>query len=117
MEQEKNKKKFQKKTFYSKEYNSSLEEEDDRDNVIGDVLFMDFDNSEQEEFELEGEIDLRDDLICALEELSKERKKNKKLMKEAQKSNSKELEQIISDLKIQAEEDKKIKETVMNQLQ
>jgi hypothetical protein len=58
---------FKRKNYYSKVDSSSLDEEDDSGNDTRDVLFMDFDNYEEEGYELEGEIDLRDELICALE--------------------------------------------------
>jgi hypothetical protein len=54
-----NKNKFQNKIFYSKEDNYSLNEEDDNDSDTGDVLFMDYENSE-EYFEEEGEVDIRE---------------------------------------------------------
>jgi hypothetical protein len=73
--------------------------------------------------EEEGEFDLRAELISALEELRKERKKNKSLkaelkMKEgSQNSNSEEIEQMITSLKIQIEEDKRIEEILRSQLE
>jgi hypothetical protein len=71
----------------------------------------------------EGEFDLRAELINALEELRKERKKNKSLkaelkMKEgSQNSNSEELGQMITSIKIQIEEDRRIEEILRNHLE
>jgi hypothetical protein len=82
---------------------------------------MEVEDSE-EDSEEEGEVDLREELISALEELRIERKKIKSLKEElkekegSQNSNSKEVEQMITKLKIQVEEDKRIKEALRGQL-
>jgi len=71
----------------------------------------------------EGEVDLRVELINALEELRKEINKNKSLkaelkMKEgSQNSNSEELEKMIMSLKIQIQEHKIIEEILRSQLE
>jgi hypothetical protein len=76
----------------------------------------------EEDSEEEGEVDLREELISALEELRIERKKIKSLKEELKEkegshnSNSKEVEQMIMKLKIQVEEDKIIKEALRGQL-
>ena len=74
------------KNIYSKEDNNSSD--DDTDNDDG-VLFMTIDTKEipddHEGSEEEGEVDLEAKLISALEELNKERKKNKLLKKELSK--------------------------------
>jgi hypothetical protein len=112
--------KFFKKSFYSKEDSSSSDKEDnDSDSDSERVLFMEVEDDSEEE----GEVDLRAELISALEELRKERKKNKSLkaelkMKEgSQNSNSEELEKMITSLKIQIEEDKRIEEILRSQLE
>jgi hypothetical protein len=64
-----NKKKFFKKSLYSKEDNSS-EEDDDSDSDSENVLFVDFENDE-EDYEQEGEVDLEEELIDILSELMK----------------------------------------------
>jgi hypothetical protein len=101
-----NKSKFFKKIFYSKEDGSSWDEEDnDCDNDLERVLFMEGKDDSEEE----GEVNLREELINVLEELRKERKKNKSLkvelkMKEgSQDSISVEIDQMIMSLKIQIE--------------
>jgi hypothetical protein len=90
-----NKSKLFKKSFYSKEDNFSLDEEDDDSDIdLERVLFMvvEYDSKE------EGEVKLRAELISAIEELRKERKKNKslkvelKMKKGCQTSHSKEIE-------------------------
>jgi hypothetical protein len=69
-----------------------------------------------------GEVDLREEIISALEELKKERKKSKSLKEElkmkegSQNSNFGEIEQMITSLKIQIEEDKRIEEILRSQL-
>jgi hypothetical protein len=73
-----NKNKFFKKSLYSKEDSSSSDEDDDSDSDSENVLFMAYENDE-EDYEEEGEVDLREELISALEELKRERKKNKSL--------------------------------------
>jgi chromosome segregation ATPase len=71
----------------------------------------------------EGEVDLRVELINALEELRKEINKNKSLkaelkMKEgSHNSNSEELEKMIMSLKIQIQEHKIIEEILRSQLE
>jgi hypothetical protein len=59
-------------------------------------------------------------LICAIESLKKENKKNKslqtKLKKKEESMNSKEVEQMIMKLKIQEEQDKRIEEALRGKL-
>jgi hypothetical protein len=61
----------------------------------------------------EAEVDYREELMCDIESLNKEKNKNKslqaKLAKKEESHNSKEVENTITKLKIQVEEDKKIK--------
>jgi chromosome segregation ATPase len=79
--------------------------------------------------EVEGEVDLEEELISALEELRKYKRKNKSLREqlleyeEEQKSREKEVsktikesKQIINDLKTQLQEAKRIEEVISKQL-
>ena len=52
--------------------------------------------------------------MCAIEAIRREKKKNKKLQAELDK---KELEQMITNLKVQIEEDKRIEEALKEQLE
>jgi hypothetical protein len=73
-DQRRNKNKSFKKIFYSREDSSSSDEDDDSDNDSKRVLFMEVDDDE-EDSEEEGEVDLREELISALEELGKKERK------------------------------------------
>jgi hypothetical protein len=56
--------------------------------------------------------------MCAIEVIIREKKKNKKLQVELDKKEyTKELEQMITNLKVQIEEDKRIEETLKEQLE
>lgn len=76
----------------------------------------------EDESNVEGEVDLKAELISSLEELRKSKKKNKQLRpqlskyEEEQKSRNEESRQIIVDLKIQLQEAKKIEEGLELQL-
>ena len=99
-----NKKKYyeKKKIIYTMEYS---EDEDTSGDEETKILFMGVDTQAQNgESDKEGEVGLKFELISALEELKKHRKKNKQ-------SN-----QIISDLKTQLQEAKKIEEGLYLQL-
>ena len=80
---------------------------------------------EHDESEEEGEVDLEAELVSALEELQKERKKNKLLKKELSilkeeihnSTSSKELKQAYLDLKVQWEEAQVIEESLRKQLE
>lgn len=75
--------------------------------------------------EEEGEVDLEGELISALEELDKERKKNKLLKKELSKikqctqdsTNSEVIKKDFMDLKVKLEESKMIEESLREQLE
>ena len=103
------KKKFKKKKkkLYSKE-----------DNEDEEILFMGTINLDDES-DKEGEADLQDEIINALEELEKGRRRNKylkeKLSKcqEEKKSKDKGSSQIIIDLKNQLQEAKNIEEDLV----
>jgi hypothetical protein len=57
-------------------------------------------------------------LICAIEVIRREKKKNKKLQEELdKKEDTQELEQMITNLKFQIEEDKRIEEALKEQLE
>ena len=80
---------------------------------------------DHDESEEEGEVDLEAELISALEELHKERKKNKLLKKELSRirediqdsTSSKELKQAYLDLKVQWEDAQVIEESLRKQLE
>jgi hypothetical protein len=60
----------------------------------------------EEEIE-EAEVDYREELMCSIEVIIRENKKNKKLQVELDKKNdTRELEQMIKKLKVQIEQDK-----------
>jgi hypothetical protein len=128
-------KKVFKKILYTKEDISSSDEDEVSDNETGRVLFMavkdsDKEDSEEEyeeaeeeceevEEEIEGvEVDYREELMCAMEVIRREKKKNKKLQAELdKKKDTRELEQMITKLKVQIEEDKRIEEALKEQLE
>jgi hypothetical protein len=59
----------------------------------------------------EAEVDYQEELMCAIEVIIIEKKKNKKLQAELdKKEDTQELEQLITNLKVQIEEDKRIEE-------
>ena len=56
--------------------------------------------------------------MCAIEVIRRKNKKNKKLQVELdKKEDTQELEQMITNLKVQIEEDKRIEETLKEQLE
>jgi hypothetical protein len=83
----------------------------------------DKENSEEEYEEVreeieEAEVDYREELICAIEVIRREKKKNKKLQEKLdKKEDTQELEQMITNLKVQIEEDKRIEEALKEQLE
>jgi predicted RNase H-like nuclease (RuvC/YqgF family) len=57
-------------------------------------------------------------LLCAIEVIRREKKKNKKLQAELdKKEDTKELEKMITNLKVQIEKDKRIEEALKEQLE
>lgn len=85
------------------------------------VLFMEKDTKEildnHEGFESEGEVDLEEDIISALSELKKERKKNKKLKEELRKIKESiqdpgETKKAFKDIKVKMEEANRTEETL-----
>jgi hypothetical protein len=75
----KDKRKVFKKNLYSREDSSSFDEDNESDSDSERVLFMDTKNKKNDE---EGEVDFEVELINALTELKKERKKNKSFKEE-----------------------------------
>jgi hypothetical protein len=82
-----NKRKIFKKSLYSKEDSSSFGEDNDGDSDSERVLFMEMETQEEtlqvddEYCEYEGQVDLEEELISALRDIKRERKKNKSLDK------------------------------------
>jgi hypothetical protein len=128
-------KKVFKKSLYTKEEISSSDEDEVGDNETGRVLFMAVKDSDKEDSEKEYEeakeeceeveeeireakVDYREELMCAIEFIRREKKKNKKLQAELdKKKDTRELEQMITKLKVQIEEDKIIEEALKEQLE
>jgi hypothetical protein len=84
---------------------------------------MDYENNE-EDYEEEGEVDLREELINDLEELRRQRKKNKSfkgellmLKEDSQNPNSEKDQQMIMNLKVQVEEAIRIEEILRSRLE
>jgi hypothetical protein len=79
------------------------------------------DEEEYEEFEEEieeAEVDYRKELMCVIEVIRREKKKNNKLQAELdKKKDTRELEQMITKLKVQIEEDKRIEEALKEKLE
>jgi DNA repair exonuclease SbcCD ATPase subunit len=71
----------------------------------------------EEEIE-EAEADYREELMCAIEVIRREKKENKKLQAELdKKKGTQELEQMITKLKVQIKEDKRIEEALKEKLE
>jgi chromosome segregation ATPase len=71
----------------------------------------------EEEIE-EAKVDYREELMSAIEVIKREKRKNKKLQAELdKKEDTQELEQMITNLKVQIEEDKRIEEALKEQLE
>jgi chromosome segregation ATPase len=123
-------KKVFKKKLFTKEDISSSNEDEVSDSETERVLFMAVEDSEveykefEEEYEEveeeieEVEVDYRQELMCAIEVIKREKKKNKKLQaKLDKKEDTQELEHMITNLKVQIEEDKRIEEALKEQLE
>jgi hypothetical protein len=124
-----------KKSLCIKENISSSDEDEIGDSETGRVLFMAVKDSDKEDFEEEYEeseegyeevedeieeekVDYREELMCAIEVIRREKNKNKKLQAEKdKKKDTQELEQMITKLKVQIEEDKRIEEALKEQLE
>jgi hypothetical protein len=120
-----NTKKVFKKNFFTKEDISSSDEYEVSDSETGRVLFMAVSDSDKEDSEEayeeeieEAEVDFREELMSAIEVIKREKKKNKKLQVEIdKKKDTQELKQMITKVKIQIEEDKRIEEALKEQLE
>jgi hypothetical protein len=128
-------KKVFKKILCTKEDISSSDEDEVSDSETERVLFMAVEDSDKEDSEEEyeeaeeeyeeveeeieeAEVDYREELMCAIEVIRREKKKNKKLQAELdKKEDTQELEQMITNLKVQIEEDKIIEEALKEQLE
>jgi hypothetical protein len=128
-------KKVFKKILCTKEDISSSDEDEVSDSETGRVLFMVVKDSDKEDFEEEyeeaeeeyeeveeeieeAEVDYQEELMCAIEVIRREKKKNKKLQAELDKKNdTRELEQMITKLKVQIEEYKRIDEALKEKLE
>jgi hypothetical protein len=125
-------KKVFKKSLCTKEDISSSDEDEVCDSETGRVLFMAVKDSDKEDIEEEyekveeeieeeieeAEVDFREELMCAIQVIRREKKKNKKLQVELdKKEDTQELEQMITKLKVQIEEDKRIEEALKEQLE
>jgi hypothetical protein len=122
-------KKFFKKNFCTKEDILSSDEDEVSDSETGRVVFMAVEDSDKEESEEEyeeayeeeieeAEVDFREELVSTIEVIRREKKKNKKLQEELdKKKDTQELEQMITKLKVQIEEYKRIEEALKEQLE
>jgi hypothetical protein len=121
-------KKVFKKILCTKEDISSSYEDEVSDSETERVLFMAVEESDKEESEEEYEeteeeyeeieVDYREELSCNIEVIRREKKKKKKLQEELdKKEDTQELEQMITNLKVQIEEDKIIEEALKEQLE
>jgi hypothetical protein len=118
-------KKVFKKNFCTKEDISSSDEDEVSDSETERVLFMAVKNSDKEDSEEayeeeieEVEVDFREELMSAIEFIKREKKKNKKLQAELdKKKDTQELEQMITKLKVQIDEDKRIEEALKEQIE
>jgi hypothetical protein len=107
-------KKVFKKSLCTKEDISSSNEDEASDSERERVIFMAVQDSDkeyseeeyeesEEEYE-EVEVDYREELMCAIEVIKRENKKNKKLQVEVdKKEDTQELEQMTTNLKVQIE--------------
>jgi hypothetical protein len=128
-------KKVFKKRLCTKEDISSLDEDEVSDSETERVIFMAVEDSDKEDPEEEyeeakeeyeeveeeieeAEVDYREELLSAIEVIRREKRKNKKLQVELdKKEDTQELEQMITNLKVQIEEDKRIEEALKEQLE
>jgi hypothetical protein len=114
------KKSFKKRLCTKKDI--SLSDEDEvSDSETKRVIFMVVEDSDKEdtkeEYE-EAKVDYQEELLCAIEVIIRKENKNKKLQaKLDKKEDTQELEQMITNLKVQIEEDKKIEEALKEHLE
>jgi tellurite resistance protein len=122
-------KKIFKKNFCTKKYVSSSDEDEVSDSETRRVLFMVVEDSKKKDFEEEYEeayeeemeeveVVFQEELMSAIEVIRREKKKNKKPQEELDnKKDTQELEQMITKLKVQIEEDKRIEEALKEKLE
>jgi hypothetical protein len=122
-----NTKKSFKKSLCTKQDISSNEDEVSHSDIER-VIFMkveDFDKEDyeeehvdaEEEYE-EAEVEYREELLCSIEVIRREKRKSKKRQAELdKKEDTRELEKIITKWKVQIEEDKIIEEALKEQLE
>jgi hypothetical protein len=128
-------KKVFKKILCTKEDISSSNEDEVSDSETERVIFMEVEDSDKEDFEEEyeeaeeeyeeveeeieeAEVNYREELMCAIEFFRREKKKNKKLQPELDKKEyTQELEQMITNLKVQIEEEQRIEEELKENLE
>ena len=122
-------KKVFKKKICTKEDISSSDEDEVSNSETRRVLFMAVEDSDKEDSEEEydeeyeeeieeAEVDFREELMSAIEVIKRKKKKNKKLQEELdKKKDTQELDQMITKLKVQIEEDKRIEEALKEQLE
>jgi hypothetical protein len=110
-----------KKSLCTKEDISSLDEDEVSDSETKRFIFMEveeYDKEDTEEEYEEAKVDYQEELLCAIEVIRREKKKNKKLQAKLDKNeDTQELEQMITNLKVQIEEDKRIEEVLKEQLE
>jgi hypothetical protein len=124
-----------KKSLCTKEDISSSDEDEVSHSETERVLFMAVEDSDKEESDEEyeeakeeyeeveeeieeAEVDYREELLSAIEVIRREKMKNKKLQAELdKKEDAQELEQMITNLKVQIEEDKRIEEALKEHLE
>jgi hypothetical protein len=123
----KKKKSFKRNNFYSKEDRSNSsdteEEEYEPDTIQDEKLLMaleqhKYDQEKKDTKECEVVVDMEGELISALEEISRLKKKNRLRKEQLQiyKEKYNEISEEIVILKIQLEEDKRREEILMNQI-
>ena len=93
-----NKKRFHKKSLYSKEYNNDVDDDESNILFMGLDTLNDFENEENSE--TCGEIDFKKEFYYALDERKRLTKKNQTLKEKLSHSN-KELKNVITNQKFQ----------------
>jgi chromosome segregation ATPase len=93
-------------------------EDSDKEDFEEEYVEFEEEYEEVEEEIEEAEVDYREELMCSIEVIRRENKKNEKLQEELdKKEDTQELEQMIKNLKVQIEEDKIIEEALKEQLE
>ena len=110
---ERTKKKVFRKIFCTKEDSSSSDEDEVNESETKRVIFMEiekYDKENREEEYEDGQVEYTEELLSVIDVIKGLKKKNKSLQEELKKK--KEKTQMMSNLKIQFEEDKRIKEAL-----